>query len=111
MKSHNWLIFGLALALVFTLTIGVPSVSQAQKNGPAVSPGTAAPDNASSYYGYDGSGYDYCPVGPGYGYSDPANQNYRNNGSRTWRHGYQGAWCPWDNGYAGGYRNSRGYCW
>lgn len=110
MKSHKWLIIGLALALVFTLTIGVPSVSQAQKNGPAVSYDSQSQGYAKGYYGQNGGGYAYNPEGLA-SYSARTNRNYRHNGSVTWRHDYQGAWCPWGNSYANGYRNSSGYCW
>lgn len=110
MKSQKWLIFGLALALVFTMTIGIPSVSQAQQNDPAVSDGTAAPGYARGYSGQNRDGYAYCPEGYGYGYSARTNRDYRHKGSRTWGRGSQGDWCPWNNGHAGGYRNGRGYC-
>lgn len=111
MKSHKWLILGLALALVFTITIGVPGVSRAQQNSPAVSNNTAAPGYAKGSYDKNGSGYAYCPESPGYGYSARTYRNYRHNGSRNWGRGYRGDWCPGDNGYARGYRNSRGNCW
>jgi hypothetical protein len=108
MNIRNWLLLGLALVLALTLTVGLPGGSQAQQKHPAASYGPAGQNNASGYYTYNGSGYAYCPMGPGYGYSPPANRNYRNNGSRTWGQGYQGAWCPWNSGYARGYRGGWG---
>lgn len=112
MKIRNWLILGLALVLVaFTLTMAVPGVSRAQQTGPAASQGTAVQDYASGYYGYDDSGHAYRPMGAGYVYPAPATRNYWNKGSRARRQGYQGAWCPWNAGYARNYRGSRGYCW
>jgi len=107
MSVRNWSIFGLALVLAFTLTASVPGGAQAQQNSPAV----ASQGYDTGYYDYNGSGYAYCPMGPGYGYSAPVKRDYRNSDSSTWGRGYQGAWCPWNSGYARGYRSGGGYCW
>ena len=111
MDIRNWSILGLALVLAFTLTVSLPGSAQAQQKDPAATYGPAAQDQAGGYYGYDGSGYSYCPMGSGYGYSAPVNRDYRNNGPRTWdNRGYQGAWCSWNSGYAPGNRGGWG-CW
>jgi hypothetical protein len=111
MNIRNWLILGLALVLAFTLTVGLPRVSQAQQQkDPAVDYGPGGQKYASGYYGSNGSGYTYCPMGPGYEYSAPARQDNRNYAPRSWGQSYQGA-RPWNGGYASGYRGGRGYCW
>ena len=110
MNLRNWLLIGLALVVGFTLTVGLPGGTQAQQNDPAVAYGPAGQDYASGYYGSNGSGYAYCPMGPGYGYSAPANQNYQDYAARSGNKGYQGAWCPWNSGYARGYQGDWG-CW
>lgn len=111
MNARNWSIFGLVLLLAFTLIVGLPGSSQAQQNDPATGYGPAVQDNASGYYGYNGGGYVYCPMGPGYRYSAPVNPNYQDSSSNSWERGYQGAWCPWNSGYSRGYRSGCGHCW
>ncbi len=107
MNARNWSILGLAMVLAFTLTVGLPGGAQAQQNHPAAN--YSPQDNAGGYYG--NGGYAYCPMGPGYGYSAPANQNYQHYASRTWNKDYRGAWCSWNSGYPRGYRNDGSYCW
>ncbi len=113
MMMRKWLVLGLALALAFTLTVGLPDGAQAQNNVPALSYDSAGQNYASDYCGYNGSSYTgfYCPMGSGYGYSPPAPQGYRNHGPRSWNKGYRGAWGPRHTGYAGGYRGGWGSCW
>lgn len=110
MNTKNWSILGLILVLAFILTAGLPGGAQAQQNDPAVAYDTARKAHAR-FLGHDGSGYAYCPMGPGYGYSAPADQNYRQHASRSWNSGYQGAWCPWNSGYVYGYRGGWGCGW
>ena len=111
MNVRNWFILGLALVLAFILTVSFPGGAQAQQKDPAATYGPPAQDYAGGYYGYDDSGYSYCPMGSGYGYSTPANRDYRNNGPRTWNNrGYQASWCSWNSGYAPGNRGGWG-CW
>lgn len=112
MKKRNCLILCLALVLALTLTVSLPGgCAQAQPNDPAVSYGPAGQNYASSFYGSNGSGYAYCPMDPGYGYSAPATQDYRQYASSARNSGYQGAWCPSNSGYARGYRGDWGSCW
>lgn len=107
MNVRNWSILGLDLVLAFTLTVGLPGGAQAQQNDPAAAYGPQ--DYAGGYYG--NGGYAHCPMGPGYGYSAPINQNYRHYASRSWNKGYRSDWGPWNSGYARGYRSGWGYCW
>jgi hypothetical protein len=111
MKMHKWLIFGLALVLAFTLTIAIPGLSQAQRNGPAVSSDNAAPGYDRGYYNYDNNGYAYCPTGPGYGSSARAPRNYDNRVPRSWNRDNRNGWRSRNNHHAGGYRGGMGYCW
>ncbi len=69
--------------------------------------GPPAQDYAGGYYGYKYGGYAYCPMGPGYGYSTPANPDYRNGDSNALGRGYQGAWYPWNSGYGRGYQSPK----
>ena len=69
-RPNHW-IFGLALVLALTLTLGLPGAAQAQQNDPAASYGPAGQDYNSGYYGANCRGYNYCPMGPGHGYSAP----------------------------------------
>jgi hypothetical protein len=112
MKTHTWLILGLALVLALTLTIGLPGASQAQQSDPAGSYGPAVQGYDSGYYGYNGSRYTgtYCPMGSGYGYYGPARQGHRDYDSRSWSRGHRGARGPGNSGYARGYRGGWG-CW
>jgi hypothetical protein len=111
MNARNWSILGLALLLVFSLMVGLPGSSQAQQNDTAAAYSSTAQGNASGYYGYNGGGYAYCPMGPGYGYSAPADQNYRNYATRSRNNGYRGARAPWNAGYNRGYRGGWGCGW
>ncbi len=111
MNARNWSILGLALVLVFSLLVGFPGSSQAQQNAHAAAYGSAGQDNTSSYDGYNDYGYAYCPMGPGYGYSTPADQNYQNYATRSWNNGYRGACGPCNAGYNRGYRGGWGCGW
>lgn len=108
MKIRNFLLFGFALALI--LTVGFPSGAQAQQNDPAASYGTAGQGYDNGYYGYDGRGYNHCPMGPGYGYAAPANQDSQQYVSRPRKKVHHAARGSWNSGYARGSRGGWG-CW
>lgn len=108
-RPNHW-IFGLALVLALTLTLGLPGAAQAQQNDPAASYGPAGQDYNSGYYGANFRGYNYCPMGPGHGYSAPGNQDSRQYASSPRKKVRRAARGSWSSGYAQGQRGGWG-CW
>ena len=102
MKKKSLMILGALLVLAFSASLAMAANQQTY--------GAAGQGYTSGYYDSNGSGYAYCPMGPGYGYSAPATQDYRQYTSRSWNRGYRGAWCPWNSGYNRNYRAGWG-CW
>ncbi|MEJ2090857.1 MAG: hypothetical protein P8X65_01550 [Syntrophobacterales bacterium] len=111
MKIRYWLILGLALLLIVPLVLSFPGTSQAQQNKSSVSQGPGMQGYGRGYYGNNDNSSRNSYGTPGYGYS-MGPRNYGNRGPRSWNRGNGNTWCPWNGGYAGSYRNSRGgHCW